>query len=150
MPCLAILFDARPHISWPSNWIEPRARPSMPMIPRRVVVLPAPLRPSRVTTSPWRISKLMPWRICDSPYQPWRSATLSSVVVAADASGMPRPHIGFDHGRIGRDLGIDALGQDLAARQHGDAIRQIGDNRKIMFDHEHRAVLGDALDEPRD
>src|SRR5271154_6358573 len=103
----------------------------MPMIPRSVVVLPAPLRPSRVTTSPWRISKFMPCRICDSPYQPWRSATWSNVVVAADASGMTRSHIGFDHGGIGRDFGIDAFGQDLAPRQHGDAIRQVGYNRQV-------------------
>src|SRR5579859_1500573 len=136
MPCFAILLDASPHISAPSNWIEPRERPSMPMIARSVVVLPAPLRPSRVTTSPWRISKFMPWRICDSPYQPLRSATLSSVVVAADASGMPRPHIGFDHGGIGRNLGIDALGQDLTARQHGDAVREIRDDRQVVFDHQ--------------
>src|SRR6185437_14127267 len=147
MPCLAILFEASPHIWWPSNTTEPLARPSMPMIARSVVVLPAPFRPSKVTTSPWRISKFMPCRMCDSPYQPWRSATASRLVVAADASGMPRPHIGFDHGGIRRYFGIDAFGQDLAPCQHGDAIRQIGHDGEVMFDHQHGAVARHVSDQ---
>ena len=61
----------------------PRRRPSpmrfstMPMTDFRVVVLPAPLRPSSVTSSPRPISKPTPCRMCDSPYQACRPATLS-------------------------------------------------------------------------
>jgi hypothetical protein len=43
-----------PIVSTPSKVIEPRRLAMMPMIDFSVVVLPAPLRPSRVTTSPGR------------------------------------------------------------------------------------------------
>ena len=46
-----------------------------PMIERSVVVLPAPLRPSRVTISPFLTSKLSPCSALLSPYQAWRSRT---------------------------------------------------------------------------
>src|ERR1700722_8418239 len=127
MPRRAMRLEARPRTSAPSNRIEPDARPSMPMIARKVVVLPAPLRPSRVTTSPAGTSNSMPCRICDSPYQPCKPETWRSVFDGApEASGMAGPYIGFDDGGVLRDFGIDALGQDLAARQHGDLVREIG------------------------
>ena len=44
------------------------------MIAFSVVVLPAPLRPSRVTTSPRRTSKLTPCSTWLSPYQPLQVA----------------------------------------------------------------------------
>ena len=52
MPARAISFDAAPISSRPSKRTEPLRRPTMPMIDFSVVVLPAPLRPSSVTTSP--------------------------------------------------------------------------------------------------
>jgi hypothetical protein len=45
---------------------------------RSVVVRPAPLRPSSVTTSPGSPCRSMPCRMCDSPYQACRSVTRSS------------------------------------------------------------------------
>ena len=44
----------------PSNEIVPARGGVMPMIERTVVVLPMPLRPSRVTTSPTCDVKVMP------------------------------------------------------------------------------------------
>ena len=58
MPARAISFDGRPISSRPSKRTEPVRWPTMPMIDFSVVVLPAPLRPSSVTTSPARTSKL--------------------------------------------------------------------------------------------
>ena len=52
MPRRAIRFDASVIVSVPSNVIEPSRRGTTPMIDFSVVVLPAPLRPSSVTTSP--------------------------------------------------------------------------------------------------
>ena len=52
MPRRAILSAGMPMISVSSKRIEPLRLPIMPMIDFSVVVLPAPLRPSRVTTSP--------------------------------------------------------------------------------------------------
>src|SRR6185295_11917149 len=129
MPCRAMRFDLRPINSWPSNLIEPFRLASIPMMARMVVVLPAPLRPSKVTTSPGFTSKVMPCSTWLSPYQPLRSRTLSC------ASAMPRSHIGFDDLGILRDLGIVTLGQDLAARQHGDPLRQVRDYRQVVLHH---------------
>jgi len=41
-----------PTSAWPLKWIWPWRGQMMPRMLRRVVVLPAPLRPSRVTSSP--------------------------------------------------------------------------------------------------
>src|SRR5262249_471971 len=130
MPCRAMRLDLRSINSWPSNLIEPLRLASMPMIARMVVVLPAPLRPSKVTTSPGFTSKVMGCRTWLSPYQPLRSRTLSC------ASLMSGPHIGLDHLGIFRHLGVVALGQDLTACQHRDALRQIGDHRQIVLHHQ--------------
>ena len=79
-PAARSCSGGRPISSCPRSVIEPVRWPTMPMIDFRVVVLPAPLRPSSVTTSPSCTSKLTPWRMCDSPYQACRSFTASSGV----------------------------------------------------------------------
>src|SRR5438874_885265 len=71
-------LDGSPISSVPQNRTEPVRWPRMPMIARRVVVLPAPLRPSRVATSPSSTAKSMPCRTCDSPYQACNPSTSSS------------------------------------------------------------------------
>ena len=78
MPCRAIAFDESPMSSRPSKCTEPERWPTIPMIDLSVVVLPAPLRPSSVTTSPARTSNVTPCRMCDSPYQACRPSTASS------------------------------------------------------------------------
>ena len=47
-------------MSWPLKVIDPLVGRSRPEIVRSVVVLPAPLVPMRLTTSPSLTSKLMP------------------------------------------------------------------------------------------
>src|SRR6266853_6754396 len=117
----------------------------MPMTALRVVVLPTPLRPSSVTTSPRRTSNCAPCRTCDSPYHAFRSATESSAV-----SGMLGTQVGLDHFRMTGHRPVVALGDDLAAREHRDVIREILDDAEVVLDHEHGAVGGDAPDERRD
>src|SRR5215813_11925131 len=143
MPCRAMRLDLRSINSWPSNLIEPLRLASMPMMARMVVVLPAPLRPSKVTTSPEFTSKLMPCRTWLSPYQPLRSRTLSC------ASAMTRPHIGFDDLGVLGDLGVVAFGENFTTRQHRDPLRQVGNHRQVVFDHQDGAVLGNAPDQCR-
>src|SRR5512134_4128347 len=99
----------------------PRRFATMPMIDFMVVVLPAPLRPSRVTTSPGSTSRSTPCRMCDSPYQAWRSRTRNSGSGIGSGGMGGRPHVGFDHRRIVGHHLVVALGQDLAAGEHGDA-----------------------------
>ncbi len=93
-PARAIFSGAKPISSRPSNRIDPLRLATSPMIERSVVVLPAPLRPSSVTTSPGCTLNVTPCRMCDSPYQACTSASDSS---GARASSMADTHIGFTH-----------------------------------------------------
>src|SRR5689334_2192243 len=111
------------------------------MTARSVVVLPAPLRPSSVTTSPSPTAKFMPWRMCDSPYQLWRSSTRSSSLPRTPlsrtaASAMTGAHIRLDHFGVLRDFGVAALRQDLPAGQHGDGIGKLGHDGQIVLHHQ--------------
>src|SRR5881397_2489730 len=45
---------------WPANWTVPALGVTWPVVMRKLVVLPAPLGPSRPTTSPRSTSKLTP------------------------------------------------------------------------------------------
>src|SRR5579864_3942178 len=120
--------------------IEPRRSGRMPMIDLSVVVLPAPLRPSRVATSPAATVKSMPCRTCDSPYQASSPCTSSNVSVAASLR-MAGSEIRLAHLGVVGNFTVRTFGQDAAARQHGDDIRKIGNHRQIVFNHEHGARL---------
>src|SRR6185436_7147373 len=145
MPSRAIWLDLRWMVSRPSYAIEPLRAASMPMTARMVVVLPAPLRPSSVTTSPAFTLNVMPCRMWLSPYQACTSCTASC------ASAMPGPptgtHVRLDDLRVAADLGVRTFRQHVPARQHGNAVGQVGHHRQIVLDHQHGAVPGDALDE---
>src|SRR5688500_10040964 len=117
-------------VSAPSNVTDPLRFGRMPMIDFRVVVLPAPLRPSRVTTSPGATSKLIPCRTWDSPYQASRFRTARSgaaeasgaVRCARAASGMHASDIGLDDARILGHGGVIAFGENAAAGEHRDPV----------------------------
>src|SRR6185312_9393039 len=144
MPARAIWLELQPISSRPSKRTEPVRWPTMPMIDFKVVVLPAPLRPSSVTTSPSRTSKLTPCRMCDSPYQASRFSTAKS---GAPRSSMAHSHIGLANVGIVRHRLVVALGEHPAACQHGFSFGWYGDHREVMLDHQHGAVGGDALDQ---
>src|SRR5918997_3968058 len=122
--------------------MAPSRRRRIPMMARNVVVLPAPLRPSRVTVSPSRMSRSTPWRTWLSPYQ-----ALSPLTSRRGALLMLGSHIGFAHPRILADFVVCAVGEDLAAGQNGDAVAEIGNNVQVVLDHEDGAVLGNATDQ---
>src|SRR5882724_4987569 len=117
MPRRAMTLDGSRFSSFPSKRTEPSRRATMPRIDLSVVVLPAPLRPRSVTTSPSATSKSMPWRMCDSPYHALRPFTSSRL-------GMAGSEIGLDHSGVLGDGVVVAFGEDLAALEHGDPIRQ--------------------------
>ena len=58
MPCRARLYMGMPVTSMPSKITAPSSGRIMPMVMRKVVVLPAPLRPRRPTISPCPRKKL--------------------------------------------------------------------------------------------
>src|ERR1043166_2336382 len=144
MPWRATLSEVRSISSWPAKRTEPVRFSTMPITDFKVVVLPAPLRPKSVTSSPSPTSKSTPCRICDSPYQACRPWTLSS------GSGMTGPDIGLDHLLVLRYLLVGPFGQHLAARQHGDGVAQVGDHGHVVLDHQHGAVLRRGADQRRD
>ena len=85
-----------------------------PMIAFSVVVLPAPLRPSRQSTSPASDAS------ATARAAPARCRR-SSRCREAPASGA---QIGPLHGRVRPDLGGRALGQDASLVHHGDPVRE--------------------------
>src|SRR5436190_3261065 len=143
MPRRAMAFEGSRIVSLPPNLIEPWRRPTMPMTDFSVVVLPAPLRPSSVTTSPSRTSKSMPCRMCDSPYQAFNPRTSSKL-------DMPGSEIRLDDTRILGHAAVVALGKDLAALQDSDPVGERGNHREVVLDHEHGAIGRHALHQRRD
>src|SRR5262245_10135323 len=149
MPRRAMSLEARAISSMPLYRTEPLRLLTIPMMDFIVVVLPAPLRPSSVTTSPENTSKSTPCRMCDSPYQACRPPTVRSGA-PRPGSAMADPQVGFLDGGIGRHRLVVAFRQDAAARQHRDAVGQVGDDAEIVLDHEHGAVGRHRLDQRRD
>src|ERR1700745_227796 len=96
--------DGLPTVSLSSKRTEPERFSTMPMIDFKVVVLPAPLRPSSVTSSPRPMSNVTPCRMWDSPYQACRPSTFKRL------SGMAGTDIGFDDQRVLRHGGVRPLG----------------------------------------
>ena len=80
MPARAITLEASLVSSRPSKRTEPVRFSTMPMIALSVVVLPTPLRPSSVTTSPACTSKVTPCSTWNSPYQASRLSTARSAL----------------------------------------------------------------------
>src|SRR5882672_2462892 len=116
------------------------------MMDLSVVVLPAPLRPSSVTTSPERTSNVTPCNTWDSPYQ----ACSPSTVRSGASLAMADPKIGFAHAGVGGDRVIVTFRQDAPAREHRDAVGQIGNDAEIVLDHQHGAIGGDRFDQRAD
>src|SRR5436305_14361926 len=102
-------------VSAPSIFTEPVRRGTIPMIDFMVVVLPAPLRPTSVTSSPLRTSRSTPCSTWDSPYHACSLATESS------ASRMLGAQVRRDHGRMLRARLVGAFGKHLASPQNGDS-----------------------------
>src|ERR1700716_1108258 len=157
-PMRAIRSDEVRMISVLLNRTEPVRLPMMPITDFKVVVLPAPLRPSRVTTSPAFTLKLMPCRMCDSPDQACRSETDSTSAPAGFAaaasaiftSGMTGPQIGFLDALVSGKVRVVAFGEHVTARQNRDDVGEGGDHAQIVLDHQDGVLRRDALDQRGD
>src|SRR5262249_8708195 len=120
----------------------------MPMTDFSVVVLPAPLRPSSVTTSPANTSNVAPWSTCDSPYQACSPSTASKG--APFGLSMTNSEICLAYERVGGNRLVIAFRQHPTRGDPGARVQKVGARAEIVFAHQHRALGGDRLDECAD
>src|SRR5882672_12703644 len=127
---------ARAMVSVPPTRTDPLRLPVSPRTALSVVVRPAPLRPSSVTTSPRRTSKSTPCRICDSPYHACRSCTLNITggSLTPAMGSVNRAHVRFDHLGIAGDLRIGTLGEHRSPLQDRDGIGDVRDHAHVVLD----------------
>ena len=111
---------------------RPRAGLRKPMMVRKVVVLPAPLRPTRQTSSPARTSSEMPRRM----RLPWISTTRSRIDEHQCSLRLPTTVAMM--ARVGEELFRRQVGQDLAFRQRDDAIGIGRDQVHVVLDQDER------------
>src|SRR5574343_1766481 len=147
MWCGAIAIDSRPLMV-----MEPVRLPTSPTMDLMVVVRPAPLRPSKVTTSPLCTVRSTPCRMCDSPYQAWRLLMRRNSVGSAMGTlqrVVGRAHIGFEHLGVLRYHAVRSFGNHLATLQHADGVGNAGNHIHVVLDHQDGAVGAHLLDELR-
>src|SRR5687767_3322598 len=132
-------------ISLPSKLILPADARHKPMIVRRQVVLPAPLRPSSMVSEFGGTEKSTPCRMW---YCPMRVLTPRS----SRRSGTSDAQIGFLNDRRGDDLGRLAVGDELALVQHDDAVGERPDHVHLVLDQQDGLLAAclDALNQVED
>src|SRR6478752_4020286 len=155
--------------SAPSRVIVPSICRCRPMTERSRLVLPAPLRPTRVTTSPGVTSMLTSVRTRASPYQaespdtssiraasrprlltsgaPARSGAGCSVVVAVVSSLMGCSEVCRDDPLVGAHLLVRSLREHLPRLEHGDAVGERSDDVHVVVDEDDGPAFGELLDE---
>ena len=107
-----------------------------PMIAFIVVDLPAPLRPTRATHSPAPTPSETPKRICAWPYQASsRCDVKHRSARAASARSRAAAEVDLAHARVVAHRRGRPFGDQLAARQHDDAVG--------MREDDVHAVLGE-------
>src|SRR5438046_4210491 len=126
-------------MSWPEKMIWPLRGSMAPATPRRLVVLPAPLAPMRVTISPSATSKEMSRTAGTSPYASSRFCTLRSKFTAK---------VGCDHRRVVLHFARRALAQRLAVVHDDDALGDDHDQVHVVLDDDHRDALSAHLLQP--
>src|ERR1700747_1246289 len=133
MPSSGILCGGSEPTSMPSKLIDPDDSATSPEIARSVVLLPAPLAPSRPTASP-ALMLMETWEIAGTePY-----AALMPLSSSMGASARWRmyigPEIGADDLRIFHDLLGRAFRDLLAMVEHDDMPRHRHDRAHHVFD----------------
>src|SRR5450755_750648 len=140
MPRFAMRSERHAPIALFSNVTLPLRLATIPMMLRSVVVLPAPLRPTRVTISPSPTSKSTPRTIWLSSYQALSPRTLSMLAA----------QVGVDDALVAAHFGVAAFNEDRAALHHRDAVAKLGDDAQIVFDEHDRSLRRDGPDQRGD
>src|SRR5437773_9943522 len=117
------------------------------MTHRSSVVLPAPFRPTSVTSSPSPTCSDTSRSAWASPYLAERSA------ISSAGLGMRLPEIrGNDRGILAYD-GVAALGDHPALLQHDDLVGELGDHTHVVLDEHYgpaRVRLSNQVDRAPD
>src|SRR5690349_19481373 len=109
-----------------------------PMIVRRQVVLPAPLRPSSMVSEPAATAKSTPCRMWYWPMCVFTPARESSASLAGASSTGSHSEISLLHHRRGDHVGRLAVGDQRALMQHDDAIGERAHHVHLVLDEENR------------
>src|SRR3954467_11382725 len=159
MPARARASAERLPRSVPSKVTAPSICRCRPMTERSRVVLPAPLRPTRVTTSPGATSMLTSVRTRASPYQAERPETSSMrdssclamacavAVVVRVSSLMGCSEVCRDAPLVGAHLVVGPLRQHLTRLEHRDGVRERADDVHVVVDEDDGAPCRELLDE---
>src|SRR5438552_6876038 len=134
-------------MSRPFRRIDPVFCRWRPMTHRSSVVLPAPFRPTSVTSSPSPTCNDTSRSAWASPYLAERSA------ISSAGLGMRLPEIrGNDRGILAYD-GVAALGDHPALLQHDDLVGELGDHTHVVLDEHYgpaRVRLSNQVDRAPD
>src|SRR5437588_9034080 len=104
----------------PSNATVPPLRGARPMIARKVVVLPTPLRPSTAAASPGLTSRLTPWRMCSLPIWTCTPSSLSMRRLLDVVLVLATTQVGLADALVGCNILRTAGCQDAALCHDGD------------------------------
>src|SRR3954463_2194795 len=104
-----------------------------PMMVRRQVVLPAPLRPRSMVSEFGATLKSTPCRMWYCPMCVWTA-------LSSSRSATSHAEIGFLHDRHRNHFGRSALGDKLPLVQHDDAIGERSHDIHLVLDQENSLV----------
>src|SRR5678816_2253883 len=109
-----------------------------PMMVRRQVVLPAPLRPRSIVSAFCSTEKSTPWRMWYCPMWVLPPASWSR-------SGTCHPEISLLHDGRGNHLGGRAVGDELPLVQDDDAVGERAHHVHLVL-HQQHGLVALALD----
>src|SRR5437868_1477407 len=131
MPARRMASGARPVMSAPSKTMRPRAGASRHTTDFSSEDLPAPLAPSRHTSSPARTVSDTPRSASTAPYRATTSVISSNALhVLAE--------VALHHGGVGLHLGRRALRDLLAVVEHHHAVGHAHDESHVVRSEEGR------------
>src|SRR5690348_11698832 len=136
-PSRALRCGGAAVMSLPASATRPVISRCSPMAQRSRVDFPAPLRPTRVTTSPSPTRRDTSSRAVASPYRALTPLISSNV----------GPQVRLDDPWIGPDPVVGALHEHFTALQDRDGVGERADDVHVVLDHHHGASLADPVDE---
>src|SRR5881394_2373914 len=135
MPRPARAWRGRRPRSTPSKLTDPALAGRWPMTVRMRLVLPAPLRPTRLTMLPPATSSEKPRSACTEAMVTWTEEILSTgfpLLASRDVA----PHLGIGQHRRRR-----AVGEHAPAVEGHHAARVARDDVHVVLHEEHRGGL---------